>query len=102
MNNTLKNLLLVLGLVTVGYVGYYLYSIRTSTTATDSTDDAEFQAMLTRTQLFIQRSQDLNAMQVDLSVLEEDTFNSLQNNSRLLQEVDAGRNNPFAGASSGG
>lgn len=96
MSNTLKNLLLILGVITVGYAGYYLYTMRSATSLNLGSDDIEFQAMLTRTQAFIQRSQELEAIQVDVSVLENRTFTSLTSYTTPLAEVDSGRTNPFA------
>jgi hypothetical protein len=98
MSNTLKNLLIVLALLTVGYGAYYLYSARTSTTG-QSVTDVEFQAMLTRTQAFIDRRQELDRMQVDVSIFADERFQNLEANNEPLTEVDAGRANPFAAVS---
>lgn len=102
MSNTLKNLLLLLGVVTVCYAGYYLYNLRTSTTLDTGMGSAEYESMLARTQVFIQRSQELSALQLDFSVLESPTFNNLESYERPLEDINAGRSNPFAETAAGG
>ena len=96
MSKTLKNLLLVLGLITVGYAGYYLYSSRSVTAQDTSLNDVEYQAMLIRTQEFIQHRQELSTMQFNTSVFENPVFTNLQSNTKPLDDVEAGRSNPFA------
>ena len=96
MNKTLKNLLLILGLVTVGYGGYYLYSSRATTAQDTGINDFEYQAMLIRTHEFIQHRQELSTMQFNTNVFENEVFTNLQSNTRPLDDVEAGRSNPFA------
>lgn len=100
MSNTLKNLLIILGVITISYAGYYLYTSRSFTTSSGP-DDAEYQAMLTRTQAFITRSQELNQMRLDFSVFEESAFSNLQSYSLPEEDITAGRSNPFAEVSGG-
>ena len=100
MTNTLKNLLIILAVITVGYGAYYVYSMRSST-AVGETTDAEYQAMLARTQAFIARKQELDRMQLDFSVFEDPAFNTLQSYTQPVDPVQAGRSNPFAATGSG-
>lgn len=96
MSNTLKNLLLLLGIVTIGYAAYYLYVVRNDTTLDTGATDMEYQSMITRTQSFIQIRQELDQMPLDLSLFEDPQFRTLQSYSKPLTEVEAGRSNPFA------
>lgn len=96
MSNTLRNLLIVLGLLTLGYGAYYLYTSRESTTPDQRLSDAEFQSMLNETRAFIERRQELESMQFDVSFLADERFRNLESNTEPLNEVLPGRNNPFA------
>lgn len=96
MTSTLKNGLVILGLLTIGYAAYYFYTARESTTLDTGITDSEFQSMLLRTQAFIQLRQELNQMQLDVSFLEDSRFRSLESFEEPLVEVEAGRANPFA------
>lgn len=96
MNSTLRNLLIILGLLTIGYGAYYLYSTRTSTTPSDRLSDTELQMMLTRTQAFIERRRELDQMEMDVNFLADPRFRSLESNTEPLTEVTPGRENPFA------
>lgn len=102
MSNSLKNLLLILGVLTIGYGGYYLYISRGSTTLDTGATDAEYQAMLTRTQSFIQLRQELDGMQFNLNLFEDARFRTLQSYATPLKEVESGRSNPFATVGSNG
>lgn len=95
MSNTLRNLLVVLGLLTVGYAAYYLYSTRTAATP-DDFSAAELQQILTRTQVFIERRQELERMPLDLQFLADERFRSLESNTAPLEVIESGRSNPFA------
>ena len=96
MTSTLKNGLIILGLLTIGYAAYYFYTARESTTLDSGISDSEFQNMLLRTQAFIQLRQELNQMQIDVSFFEDTRFRSLQSFEEPLIEVEPGRANPFA------
>lgn len=100
MTSTLKNLLLILAVITVGYGAYYVYSLRASTTAGETTD-AEYQTMLSRTEAFIARKQELDRMQLDFSVFEDPAFNALQSYTEPVDAGQVGRSNPFAATGSG-
>lgn len=96
MSNTLKNLLIILVLLTIGYGAYYLYTARQSTAESPGVTDAEFQTMLSRTETFIGYRQELDQMQLDLGIFADPRFQNLQSYTRPLDGVESGRDNPFA------
>lgn len=96
MNNKLKNILIVLGLITIGFAGYYMYVLRGETTLSLEDTSNDYQSVLSRTQVFIEHSRELNAITLELSLFEDSRFYSLQSYSRPLEELESGRSNPFA------
>ena len=96
----LKNILIILGLATVAFAGYYMY-IQQGTTTLDGTSDAQFQAMLTNTQVFIERRQELDAIDLDTSIFEDRRFTTLITYTQPLEPIQTGRTNPFADIGNG-
>lgn len=97
MNNTvLKNILVILGLLTVAFAGYYMYTQQDSVTLHIDNNDAQYQQMLNNTQIFIQRRQELYKTNLDIQVFEDARFNSLRSYSKPLKGIDSGRKDPFA------
>jgi hypothetical protein len=96
MNSKLKNILIVLGLVTVGFAGYYMYVLRGETTLSLGDSTGGYESVLNRTQIFIEHSRELSAVTLEMSLFEDSRFYGLQSNSRPLQELESGRSNPFA------
>lgn len=102
MGNTIKNIATILGIATFAFGAYYLY-VQKSTSGLDSqTAEQSMQTMLAKTSVFISHSQELDQISLDLSVLEDARFRSLQGASNPLQEQPVGRPNPFAGGSLSG
>lgn len=96
MGNTIKNLATILGIATVAFGAYYLYAQR-STAALDTMSlEQSMQTMLANTSVFISHSQELDQISLDLSVLEDARFRSLQTVSPPLKDQPIGRANPFA------
>lgn len=61
-----------------------------------SANEQELQTMLSRTSVFIERSQELDQMMLDTSVLEDARFRSLRTFSKPVREEPVGRPDPFA------
>jgi hypothetical protein len=96
-----KNILVVLGLLTVGYAGYYLFTSQ-ATAIINASDENEtvYQNMLANTEVFIVRSQELDTMDLDIDVLDDARFRSLHAFTRPIEDQPTGRTNPFAAAES--
>jgi hypothetical protein len=96
MGNLFKNITMALGIITVVFGGYYLYIERAK--ATLETADAEqvLQARLANTSVFIRHSQELNNINLDLSLFEDQRFRSLRLYTQPIEEQATGRSNPFS------
>jgi hypothetical protein len=92
-----KNLLIVLGVFTVGYAGYFLYT-QQSTLVLDGgdSDEAVYINMLTNTDVFITRSQELSSIELTMGVLDDARFRSLRRFTDDVESQPIGRDNPFA------
>ena len=96
-----KNLLVVLGVFTVGYAGYFLYTQQSALTLDGgSENDAVYMNILATTEVFIVRSQELSSIDLDLAVLDDPRLRSLRRFTKDVEEQPIGRNNPFAEAES--
>ena len=96
MSDTLKNIAGSLILLTVLAGGYYLYAQMGGESDGElSLADQEYQAMLSKTSVFISRSQELSQIMIDTSVLEDERFRSLKTYSRPISDVPLGRPDPF-------
>lgn len=96
MSDTIKNIAGSLILLTVVFGGYYFYA--QSGGAADgelSATEQEYQMNLSKTSVFIARSQELSQIMIDTSVLEDDRFQSLKSFSRPVSDVPLGRPDPF-------
>ena len=100
MENTIKNIATVLGIATFAFGAYYLYVQKAAPGVDTQTAEQSMQAMLAKTSVFISHSQELNQISLDLAVLEDARFRSLEAASRPLEEQPIGRPNPFTESSS--
>ncbi len=96
MSSVTKNIVTILGVLTVAFAGYYFYAQRSSLEVT--TDDYTLQEMLANTEVFIVRSQELDQMNFDLTVFEDQRFRTLRTFTSPVQEQLVGRPDPFAPA----
>jgi len=102
MNGTIKNVAIVLGILTVAFGGYYFYVQYAASDTNSATENKLVQDMLSHTQIFISRSQELDQMPFDLSIFEDKRFRSLQEFTSPVKDQPAGRPDPFAAAAPAG
>lgn len=95
MSKTAKNLIVILGLITVAFGGYFMFTQQTATTLSFEANDTVFQNMQANSQLFIQRRQQLSKINLDVSFFTDDRFLSLQSFDSPIVEQPVGRDNPF-------
>lgn len=91
MGKTSVNISIVLLLATLAYVGYYFYS----QPASNIPNTATLESMLANTHVFIERRQVLDEVNMDVSLLEDIRFRSLQSFTEPIVEQEVGRPNPF-------
>lgn len=96
MSNVTKNIVTILGLLTVAFAGYYFYAQKES--LEPAVDEFDMQEMLASTEVFIARSQELGQMDFNLAVFEDSRFNSLRSFTDPIESQPVGRTNPFAPA----
>lgn len=95
MSNTAKNLIVVLGLITVAFGGYFMFIQQSATTLSFDANPDVIRNMQANSQLFIQRRQELAVIELDLSFFDDDRFVSLQSYDKPISEQPVGRENPF-------
>ena len=97
MQSLTKNIAIALGVITIAFGGYYFYA-QQGTEDASATANASVQQMLSSTEIFIARSQELDQVSLDMSFFEDKRFGSLQSFTKPLKDEPIGRSNPFATA----
>jgi len=95
MSNTAKNLLIVLGILTLAFAGYYFFVQDSDLVVRSSESERQLTLMLARTQEFVTHRQILGTVSLDTSMFETDEFMALRSFSPDLNEFSVGRSNPF-------
>ena len=95
MSNTAKNLVIILGFITIAFAGYFMFMQQSATTLHFDTSEEVLQNMLSNSQLFIERRRELEAIELDLQFFTDDRLLSLQSVNEPLVEQPVGRENPF-------
>jgi hypothetical protein len=96
MNKSLTNIIVLNGIVITSVAGYVLFSQNSVPLLTSNTADPQLQQLFTSSQLFVERSQTLSEIDMDISIFEDEVFNSLKSYSLPPNEFEYGRLNPFA------
>ena len=99
MSKTGKNLIVVLGIVTVVFAGYYFFMQEASSVVRSSESDRQLEQMLVRTQEFVEHRRILNNIALDTSMLSAREFTTLRSFATPPNEFEVGRDNPFAAVS---
>ncbi len=89
---------MALGIITVVFGGYYLYIERSKASLETANAEQVLQERLANTSVFITYSQELNKINLDLSLFEDQRFRSLRLYTEPIEEQATGRNNPFSQA----
>jgi hypothetical protein len=92
MESSAKNTLTVLIVLSVAFLGYYFYTQQVST----APNDEAVKSMLTNTEVFIGRSQELDRIALDMSILEDTRFKTLRSFTKPVNDKPVGRPDPFA------
>lgn len=95
MSKTAKNLIIVLGLITVAFAGYFMFMQQSSTTLSFETNDTVLRNMLSNSQVFIERRRQLEGIELNLDFFIDDRLLSLQSFDTPIVEQPVGRDNPF-------
>jgi len=97
MGKIITNLVVILGLITVAFAGYYIFIQQGEAALDFNSNDQTMQNMLNNTQVFIERRQALDRVNLTaaVSIFDDAQFRSLRSFSTPIQERPIGRNNPF-------
>ena len=96
MGSLFKNITIALGIITVVFGGYYLYVERANSSLVAADAEQSLQARLANTSIFISHSQELDQINLDLSLFEDQRFRSLRLYTNPVEEQATGRSNPFS------
>lgn len=96
MGNSLKNITVILGLVTIAFGGYYLFTQYSSSQSEFDFNEQTMQNMLNNTSVFIDHRTTLDSIKLDLGLFEDQRFISLRDFSTPIEESPVGRPNPFS------
>jgi hypothetical protein len=96
MHKPLTNIIVLLGIIITAVAGYFLFSQNSSPFLSTDSSDLQLQQLLSSSQLFIERSRTLSAIEMDTSIFSNPIFNSLKSYSPPPAEFQTGRENPFA------
>ena len=95
MSNLTKNIVIVLGLATVGFAAYFVFMKQEDPVVSFETNEAMLESMLANSQLFIERRQNLETISLGTDLFDDERFTSLRSYSRPVEEQSVGRPNPF-------
>jgi hypothetical protein len=96
MGSLFKNITMALGIITVVFGGYYLYIQRANSSLEAMDAEQSLQSMLANTSVFISHSQELDQINLDLTLFEDQRFRSLRLYTQPVEEQATGRSNPFS------
>jgi hypothetical protein len=96
MSKTTTNLIVLLGIVTVMVGGYFFFTQDSTMFLQSSASDQQLERLLVSSQLFVERSSALAALDIDTTVFDSVVFDSLKVFSLPPDEYLIGRLNPFA------
>ncbi len=94
----MKNLIIILGLVTVGFAGYFMFMQQADPEVSFESNEAMVESMLANSQLFIERRQNLETVSLNLEIFSDERFTSLKSYDRPIVEQSVGRPDPFSPA----
>jgi len=95
MSNTAKNLMIVLGVITVAFAGYYFLIQDSSIVLRTPESERQLEQMLMRTQEFVSHREVLDSIDLDTSILQSNEFRNLRSFSPDPSTFSFGRSNPF-------
>ena len=94
MDSTVKNIAIVLLLLTFAFIGYYLFIQKDQTELSISGADVS-QELFTNVQKYVERRTVLDKVKLDLGILSDNRFRGLVSYTTPIVEQPIGRENPF-------
>ena len=95
MQKNVKNLVVILGIITVVFGIYYLLTQDSGMFIQSSQSQQQLDNLVASSQLFLDRSQALQQVDIDTTIFQSEVLNSLRTFSGPPSEYATGRDNPF-------
>jgi len=92
MSSTLKNLIVIPGLLLIAGVGFYMYTQNQNAVSGRTTVD---NAAEIETSAFLMKLNELDNIKLEAQIFTDDRFNSLVDLSKPIVPEQVGRDNPF-------
>ncbi len=100
MSSSLKNIVVLLVILTFAFVGYYIFAQSGTGSLSLAENTFVTEEMKINTQLFMERSILLDKVRIDTSVLEDKKFITYRNFTKPVIEQTPGKTNPFSNITS--
>ncbi|MBP9836286.1 MAG: hypothetical protein KBC78_00425 [Candidatus Pacebacteria bacterium] len=100
MSSSFKNVLVILVLITLGFVAYYVIFAKDEGAVALGDNPMVSPELYASTQLFIEYRLALDKVKIDTAIFENPLFTSYQNFTLPVSSQATSRNNPFAQPSS--
>ncbi len=100
MSSSFKNVLIILVLITLGFVAYYVIFSKDEGAVALGNNSMVPPELYASTQLFIEHRVALDKVKIDTTIFENPLFTSYQNFTTPVNSQATNRNNPFAKPSS--
>lgn len=94
MESAIKNIIIVLTLLTLLFAAYYFYTQQPSV-LNFSQNEADIQQMTSQAQVFIERGSIIQQVTIDTSLFSQLPFNQLRSFTSPVEPQQTGRPNPF-------
>ncbi|USN87550.1 MAG: hypothetical protein H6779_04020 [Candidatus Nomurabacteria bacterium] len=98
MSSALKNILILLVILSFAFVGYYMFEQSNDLELNTNSNKFVTAEMLANTELFIERSAILSRVIIDTTIFDDPNFNSYIDFSRDVAPQLSRNSNPFAKA----
>lgn len=95
MSKSIKNLVVILIILTTVFGAYYFLTQESALVLRTGESDRQLEELLLSAQTFTARQQVLNAITLDMEVLDSEVFDSLRGYAPNPREYEIGRPDPF-------
>lgn len=96
MNGSLKNVAIVLVVLSLAFLGYYFF-VQTDNSALSLDGSAVSEDLFVDVQKYEERRNQLNKIKLDTTIFTDQLFTSLKGYPRNIPDQEIGRDNPFDG-----
>lgn len=95
MTSVIKNLIILLGLLTLVFAAYYFYEQQSIGSISFQSSDQSITTLRSQADIFVSRRETMSLITLDVDVVMDPRMNSLQRFSTPIVPKPVGRPNPF-------